>query len=161
MKVDLKDSRLMLMKIAIGLILSCLFFLSNSQIKRETIAKGDNIIIIDCELSADSAFFLCSKDLIQKGYSFESRDASLGQMVTRQRPYAGAFNYKLHMVFIKNEIIIRVSAQVMTIGQQIAWEDWSYAKAKGNLFNDAFIRFHPDILEMNSKLYGKISYSKE
>ena len=53
-------------------------------------------------------------------------------------------------------------AQVMTLGQQIAWTDWSYAKAKGNLFNDAFMKFHPEIVEMNSKLAGgKISYYKE
>jgi hypothetical protein len=150
------------MKFAIGVILFGLCFSSYSQIKRETIQKGDNIIVIDSELSADSAFNLCSKYLIQRGYSFESRDASLGQMVTSQRPYAGAFNYKLNMVFNKNEIRVRVMAQVMTLGQQIAWTDWTYAKAKGNLFNDAFMKFHPEILEMNSKLAGgKISYNKE
>lgn len=83
-------------------------------------------------------------------------------MLTSQRPYAGAFNYKLNMVFIKNEIRVRVMAQVMTLGQQIAWADWSYAKAKGNLFNDAFMKFHPDIVEMTSKLAGgKIRYYKE
>ena len=150
------------MKIAFGIILSSLLFSSYSQGKRETIAKGDNIIIIDSKVPADSAFFLCSKYLIQRGYSFESRDASLGQIVTNQRSYAGAFNYKLNMVFVSNEIKIRVTVQVMTLGQQIVWEDWSYAKAKGNLFNDAFIKFHPDILEINSQLEGgRISYYKE
>ncbi len=149
------------MKIVIGIILSSLFFSSYSQVKRETIAKGDNIILINSNVSADSAFFLCSKYLIQRGYSFESRDASLGQIVTNQRPYAGAFNYKLNMVFVSNEIKIRVMAQVMTLAQQIVWEDWSYAKAKGNLFNDAFTKFHPHILEINSQLGGKISYYKD
>jgi hypothetical protein len=148
-------------KIAIGIILSSLFFSSYSQVKREAIAKGDNIIIIDSKVPADSAFFLCSKYLIQRGYSFESRDASLGQMVTNQRSYAGGFNYKLNLVFIENEIKIRALAQVMTMAQQIVWSDWSYRKAKGDLYNDAFVKFHPDILELTSQLRGKISYTKE
>ena len=105
-----------------------------SQVKRETIAKGDNIIIIDSKVSTDSAFFLCSKYLIQKGYSFESRDATLGQIVTNQRSYAGAFNYKLNMVFNNNEIKIRAMVQLMTLAQQLVWADWSYRKAKGDLY---------------------------
>ena len=132
-----------------------------SQVKRETIAKGDNIIIIDSKVSTDSAFFLCSKYLIQKGYSFESRDATLGQIVTNQRSYAGAFNYKLNMVFNNNEIKIRAMVQLMTLAQQLVWADWSYRKAKGDLYNDAFVKFHPDILEMTSQLRGKVSYYKE
>jgi hypothetical protein len=126
---------------------------------KETIAKGDNIIIVDSNIPADSAFFLCSKYLIQKGYSFESRDASLGQMVTNQRSYAGGFNYKLNLVFVENEIKIRALAQVMTLGQQIVWSDWSYRKAKGDLYNDSFNKFHPDIVKMSSRLDGaKIRY---
>ena len=157
-----KDSRLRCMKIVFAIISSAFSFLSYSQIKRETIAKGDNIITIDSKLSADSAFFLCSKYLIQKGYSFESRDATLGQMVTNHRSYAGGFNYKLNLVFVENEIKIRALAQVMTLGQQIVWSDWSYRKAKGDLYNDAFNKFHPDIVDMSPRLDGaKISYYKE
>ncbi|MBA4056770.1 MAG: hypothetical protein C0490_18795 [Marivirga sp.] len=126
------------------------------------VAKGDNIIWIQSAVTADSAFLLCSKYLVLKGYSFESRDATLGQIVTNERSYAGGFHYKLNMIFLENEIKIRALAQVMTLGQQIIWTDWSYAKAKGSLFNDAFVKFQPDIVEMNSQLKGgKISYEKE
>jgi hypothetical protein len=150
------------MKIALGFILWGLFFSSYSQIKRAVIAKGDNIIVIDSVLSADTAFFICSKNLVQKGYTFESRDATLGQMVTNPRPYAGLFNYKINLVFVNTEIKIRVTAQVMTLGQQIVWTDWSYRKARGDLFNDAFQKFHPDILEMSLQLEGsKVAYYKE
>ncbi len=151
------------MKFTLGIILLAWVFMpAYSQVVREVVAKGDNIIWIHSQTSADSAFLVCSKYLVQKRYSFESRDPDLGQVVTNEKSYAGGFHYKLNMVFFENRIKIRASAQAMTLSQQIVWMDWFYAKAKGSLYNDAFLKFQPDIVEMNSLLTnGKISYGKE
>lgn len=149
------------MKAIFTVIFSIVIITSYSQATREAIAKGDNIITITSQLASDSAFIVCSKYLVQKGYSFESRDASLGQIVTKERSYAGAFNYKFNMVFSGTDIKVRVMSQVMTLSQQIVWSDWSYVKAKGSLFNDAFMKFHPDLLGLASQVGGTISYSRE
>jgi hypothetical protein len=120
------------------ILLSTFLSAAYSQVTRPIVTKGDNIIWINSQTSADSAFLLCSKYLVQIGYSFENRDADLGQLVTNEKSYAGGFHYKINLAFLKNEIKIKASAQAMTLNQQIVWMDWSYAKAKGSLFNDAF-----------------------
>ncbi len=143
-------------------LLSILAYSALAQTEHETIAKGDNIIIIKTSTGGDSAFIACSKYLVSKGYVFQSRDESLGQIITDQKAYAGAFNYKLNIVCSDNQIRIRALVQLMTLGQQLVWTDWYYAKANGNLMNNAYSKFHPDILEMQSTFRdSKIAYTKE
>jgi hypothetical protein len=150
------------MKIQLAVLFSFIVYSSIAQIDHEIISKGDNVIIIETSTTSDSAFITCSKYLVGKGYVFQNRDQSLGQIVTEQKSYAGAFNYKLNIVCTDNKITIRASVQVMTLGQQIVWTDWFYAKAKGNLMHDAYLKFHPDILEMKSQFReSKIRYRKE
>lgn len=144
--------------ILLTLITSSVF----SQQKRATIEKDDNIITIETSTASDSAFIICSKLLAEKGYSFFSRDQSLGQIVTSEKSYAGAYNYKLNIVCLDNSIKIRASVQLMTFSMTLAWVDWAYAKSKANLMNEAFRKFHPDITELSSRLKGStIYYSKE
>lgn len=91
---------------------------SIAQSGNEIITKGDNIIIIKTSTTADSAFIVCSKYLIGKGYVFQSRDQSLGQIITDQKSYAGAFNYKFNTVCSDNQIRIRALVQLMTLAYQ-------------------------------------------
>jgi hypothetical protein len=150
------------MKTIIAGLLSIVTYTAIAQSGNELITKGDNIIIIKTSTTADSAFIACSKYLVGKGYVFQSRDQSLGQIITDQKSYAGAFNYKLNIVCSDNQIRIRALVQLMTLGQQLVWTDWYYAKAKGNLMNNAYSKFHPDILEMKSNFRdSKIAYTKE
>lgn len=150
------------MKTIIAALLSILSYSAIAQTEHETITKGDNIIVIKTSTTGDSAFIACSKYLVGKGYVFQSRDQSLGQIITDQKSYAGAFNYKLNIVCSDNHIRIRALVQLMTLGQQLVWTDWYYAKAKGNMMNDAYSRFHPDILEMKSNFTDSgIFYKKE
>lgn len=150
------------MKILVATLLNMLALSAMAQTTHATITKGDNIIIIKTSTTADSAFIACSKYLVGKGYVFQSRDQSLGQIITDQKSYAGAFNYKLNIVCSDNQIRIRALVQLMTLGQQLVWTDWYYAKAKGNLMNNAYSKFHPDILEMKSNFRdSKIAYTKE
>jgi len=95
-----------------------------AQLRHEAILKGDNIIVIETSFGADSSFIECSKYLVQKGYSFQSRDASLGQIVTNERSYAGAFNFRLNIVCLKGEVKIRASVQLMSLAMQLVWTDW-------------------------------------
>lgn len=150
------------MKTIIAGVLSIVAYSAIAQSGNELITKGDNIIIIKTSTTADSAFIACSKYLVGKGYVFQSRDQSLGKIITDQKSYAGAFSYKLNIVCTDNQIRIRALVQLMTLGQQLVWTDWYYAKAKGNLMNNAYSKFHPDILEMKSKFrHSKIVYTKE
>jgi hypothetical protein len=151
------------MKIIITILLGILSYHAIAQTEHETITKGDNIIIIKTSTSGDSAFIACSKYLVGKGYVFQSRDETLGQIITDQKSYAGAFNYKLNIVCSDHQIRIRALVQVMTLGLQLAWTDWYYAKAKGNLMNDAYSKFHPHLLEMKSNFTtgSGIFYTKE
>jgi hypothetical protein len=136
------------------LLSTALFFFlaiySVAQSDNAAIAKGDNIIVIETATDADSSFVICSKYLVQKGYAFQSRDKELRQIITEQTSYAGGFNYKLNIVCLASQIKIRASVQVMTLSQQVVWTDWDYAKAKGNLMNNAFSKFYPDVVEMKS-----------
>src|SRR5688500_13037645 len=151
------------MNILLAVPLSCLTVCSAvAQTDNTTITKGDNIIIIETATNADSSFIVCSKYLLQKGYVFQSRDASLGQIITDQKSYAGGFNYKLNIVCFANQIKIRALIQVMTLSQQVVWTDWYYAKAKGNLMNNAFSKFYPDVVEIKSYFSdSKILFRKE
>jgi hypothetical protein len=146
----------------IAVLFSFITYCSIAQTDHEIVAKGDNVIIIETSTTGDSAFIACSKYLVGKGYVFQSRDQSLGQIITDQKSYAGAFNYKLNIVCGDNKIRIRALVQLMTLGQQLVWTDWYYAKAKGNLMNDAYSKFYPDLLEMKSEFReSKIVYRKE
>lgn len=151
------------MKILLTTLLSFLLNYSViAQTTSEAIKKGDNIITIETLTNGDSSFVVCSKYLVQKGYSFESRDQSLGQIVTNQKSYAGAFNYKLNIVCSDNQIRVRATNQLMTLSQLLVWTDWYYAKAKGNLMNEAFSKFYPDIMEMKSYFReSRITFKKE
>lgn len=150
------------MKMVMAILLSLVGYSAIAQTEHETVAKGDNIIIIETSTTGDSAFVVCSKYLVGRGYVFQSRDQSLGQIITDQKSYAGAFNYKLNIVCSDNQIRIRALVQLMTLGQQLVWSDWYYAKAKGNLMNDAYSKFFPDIVEVKSHFKdSKIVYEKE
>ena len=150
------------MKMVIAVLFSLIAYSSIAQTDHEIVAKGDNVIIIETSTTGDSAFIACSRYLVGKGYVFQSRDQSLGQIITEQKSYAGAFNYKLNIVCSDNKIKIRALVQLMTLGQQLVWTDWYYAKAKGNLMNDAYSKFHPDLLEIKSQFRdSKIAYRKE
>jgi hypothetical protein len=150
------------MKRLLVVLFCTLTIYSGAQTDNATITKGDNILIIETSTSADSSFFVCTKYLVQKGYVFQSRDQSLGQIITDQKSYAGAFNYKLNILCSDNQIRIRALVQVMTLGQQLAWNDWYYSKEKGNLMNDAYSKFFPDIVEMKSNFAdSKVIYKKD
>ena len=150
------------MKMIIVVLFSLAGYSAIAQTEHETVAKGDNIIIIETSTTGDSAFIVCSKYLVGKGYVFQSRDQSLGQIITDQKSYAGAFNYKLNIVCSDNQVRVRALVQLMTLGQQLVWSDWYYAKAKGNLMNDAYSKFFPDLVEMKSLFRdGRIVYKKE
>src|SRR5688500_14024771 len=150
------------MKMIIAALFSLAGYSAIAQTEHETIIKGDNIIIIETSTTGDSAFVVCSKYLVGKGYVFQSRDQSLGQIITDQKSYAGAFNYKLNIVCSDNQIQIRALVQLMTLSQQLVWTDWYYAKAKGNMMNDAYSKFFPDVIEMKSRFgESRIIYKKE
>ena len=73
------------MKMVIAALFSFMASSSTAQTDHEIVAKGDNAIIIETSTTGDSAFIACSRYLVGKGYVFQSRDQSLGQIITDQK----------------------------------------------------------------------------
>lgn len=128
-----------------------------------SIRKGDNVFIIETPLRADSAFGICSRFLAQKGYSFQSRDAELRQIVTNERSYLTGRNYKLTIVCLDERVKVRASIEAIlessTYHKQRAWSDWYYLSSAKFGMKQAFYKFYPDILELKTVLSGDRIYS--
>lgn len=116
------------------------------------IEKGNNLIIITGGNSANDNFDIVAKHLISRGFSFATIEKDYLQIVTNPKPYAGSFNYKLVVSFELTKVYVRVNIQLMNLAQQLIWTDWKYAKSRGSLYNNAFVKFNPVIEEIANKI---------
>lgn len=113
--------------------------------------KGDNTLIIKTDTTAEFNYTDFGKHLIKSGYTFEETDKNFLFIITSsKRSYDGDVEYKLHLSFVGNEIIIKPKVKLLTMALTADWFDWEYRKSNTNYFKKVYFDFMP-----NFSKYGK------
>ena len=145
------------MKIIFALIFIVLI-ISNIQAQE----KGDNLIVITTNRTADENYSLFGRHLVSEGYSFESKDAEFLTLNTNSQEAmggGGTYEYRMAISFIDTLIYIRPTMAVHGLDpfSTARWIKWTYTNFKGvtnfHIFND----FAPKIKQYNFP----IRYCKE
>lgn len=132
----------------------------NVNAQRTIPEKGDNIIQIVGDKSAENNFTSFGKFLVGQGFSFSSNDKDFLSLATNERTSQGGYKYTLTVSFNDSIISIRPRCNYVLFGSSIGnikteWTDWSYAKAKKSPVGIAFNAFEPILRKYNGKLYYK------
>lgn len=147
-------------KLVQGLFLFIIIITSINIAKAQHISpeKGDNVLLIFCDNSDENNFISFGQFLVEKGFSFASKDKDFLSLSTNERTSQGGYKYTLTVSFKDSIISIRPRCNYVLFGSSIGnikteWTDWKYAKAKGSPLEIAYRAFSPILREYNGQLY--------
>lgn len=121
---------------------------------------GDNTIIIKTNNTDQDNYKNFGKYLIDKGYSFETKDAEFLTCMTRPKYHKSGseaghrfvINYKDKIIYIKPEFNTLSFSAHMSGEYRVIWIEWHYKNDIGNIHLKAFQHFFPVIQEYSKDI---------
>lgn len=138
-------------------LISILALISSINVwaQAETPVKGNNVIYIHCDSSAEYNFDDFGKHLISKGFSFETIDRGFMLLTTHNKTSQGAFQHQLVVSFRDSIIQIKARCNILMLGSSITnpnftTVDWEYYPSKGHTMNTHYRAFI-DVIQSYNK----------
>lgn len=116
--------------------------------------NGDNTITITTNKSDIENYNDFGKYLVDKGFTFESKDPEFKTYETNAKSINGTrAQFKFIVSFFDDKIRVRVRDNTLTFGSfEIVWIDWQYRKDAGSVHLNAFKEFFPILYEYNQNI---------